>query len=80
MGWSSPKEILFFVIVVGLIFIAIRARHYMAMRQDGHDRFPTSKDASGRCADMEMFGFKFSVILALIMLNLVLTIYLIGTR
>lgn len=74
----DAEGLLYLGIVLVLLFAALRFRHYLQMRDDGHDEYIIAPDGQKRCPNMSMFGFKFSVILALVGFNLILTVYLIA--
>jgi len=76
---SRNRNILVFVFVLGFLFVIHRANQYINDRRNHHhDTYMVVKgDKYEKCPDMDMFGFKFSVILVFAALNLLLSIFLI---
>jgi len=76
---ESNKKILLFVFVAGLVFIVYRAKQYIDDRKTrGHDKYMIVKGGEyEKCPDLDMMGFKFSVMLAFMAANLFATIILI---
>lgn len=71
------EQLLIISIVLMLIFIALRYSHYIQQRKQGHDKYMiVSNGENYKCPDLDMFGFKFSVILGLSVFNILLVIYL----
>lgn len=76
-------KVLIASVCIVLLFIALRYHHYSRQRrEEHHDEYLLARiTQDGRykkCPDLEMFGFKFSTILALAIFNLILTVYLIS--
>lgn len=69
------EKILIISIVLVLGFIALRYSHYIQQRKQGHDKYAMVTNG-GKCPDLDMFGFKFSTILALSVFNILIVIYL----
>ncbi len=70
---------------LGGIFLLLRAQHYFSSRTktEGHDSYLVVKETCNegalkykKCPKLEMWGFKFSVIITLLVINLILTISL----
>lgn len=76
---EKDKKILIFLFITGLVFIACRAKQYMDDRKShGHDKYMVVKGGEyEKCPNLDMFGFKFSVMLAFMAANLFATIILI---
>ncbi len=71
-------KLLLLVFILGCIFVAHRAKQYFDDRKSrGHDTYEIIVENRKKCPDMDMFGFKYSVILCLALLNLFATIVLI---
>lgn len=68
-----------FIFILGLIFIACRAKQYFDDRKNHrHDTYGVIKGGEyEKCPDLDMFGFKFSVMLAFMAMNLFMTVLLI---
>lgn len=73
-------ETLFILYFIGGLFVAFKAIQYAQKRQIGHDNYPVGIDASGKCPNMDMFGFKFSAILCFTILNFLTLLVLIADR
>jgi hypothetical protein len=69
------EKILILSIVLVLGFIALRYSHYRQQRKQGHDKYAIIANGE-KCPDLDMFGFKFSTILALSIFNILIVIYL----
>jgi len=62
-------RILFVAIAVLLAFVLFRFYHYTGDRRSGHDRYPVGTDKAGKCPDLDMWGLKWSTLLALTIFN-----------
>lgn len=77
---KTVHKLLLASLVLTFVFIGMRAKQYFHDRKYGdHDRYmivanPESGFAYRKCPDMNMFGFKFSSMITLMILNLFLTI------
>jgi hypothetical protein len=69
---------MFFVFIAGLLFICFRAKQYFDDRKArNHDTYMVVKGGEyKKCPDLDMLGFKFSVMLAFMALNLFATVIL----
>jgi len=75
---------------LGGIFLLLRAQHYFSSRgteTEGHDSYLVVNEVCNegtlkykKCPKLEMWGFKFSVIITLLVINLILTISLYSRR
>lgn len=77
MKISRRSKTLFIVaIIVGFLFVAHRANQYIHDRKNkNHDTYMVVKGGEyQKCPDMDMFGFKYSVILILLSIILLLNI------
>lgn len=76
-------KIVYFILATLIIFISTRYWHYSRQRKESdHDDYlviakSENKDIPPgkyqKCPDMAMFGFKYSVILSIVLINLILT-------
>lgn len=73
---SRNKNIVVIIFILGFLFTVHRAKQYFDDRKThGHDTYAIIKGE--KCPDMDMFGFKFSVIIAMLSVNLLATVVLI---
>jgi hypothetical protein len=73
------KKIMIAIFIAGVIFVAFRAKQYLDDRRNHrHDTYGMIKGGEyEKCADLDMFGFKFSVMLGFMAMNLLFTVVLI---
>lgn len=73
------RKIVILIFIICVIFIACRAKQYYDDRKNhNHDTYMVVKgEKYEKCPDMDMFGFKFSVMLVLMGVNLFLTTILV---
>jgi len=72
------------ILAIGAAFLFLRAQHYWASRQtENHDTYLLARETcdQGRlryrkCPDLDMWGFKWSVIIVLLAINTVFLIVL----
>jgi hypothetical protein len=74
----SITLILFLIYFLGGIFVAYKAYSYCQKRKNGHDRYPVLKNEAGEFINLDMLGFKFSVILCLLIVNFSILILVIN--
>lgn len=77
----TQTKVLLSSIFLTLLFGIFRYRHYLNERKrENHDEYEIiakNKGVSKNCANMSMFGFKYSMIMGICTLNLLLILYLI---
>jgi hypothetical protein len=72
------QQVIFIIIfVVCIIAICYKAYLYYQKRKKGHDRYRIVKNTNGQCPDLDMMGFKFSVMLILATVNILVLMYLV---
>ncbi len=80
---KTQTKVLIAAIGFLVLFIGLRYHHYSRQRrEEHHDEYlmamRTDDGKYKKCADMLIFGFKYSTILAMLSVNLMLTLYLIS--
>jgi len=75
---ATKERVVLLGIAVLLTFVLWRFYHYMGDRETGHDVYPVGADESGKCPDLRMWGFKWSVLLAMTVFNSILLAYVVA--
>lgn len=76
----NRETFVLFCIAVLVAFVLWRFIHYTGDRKTGHDNYPVGADKSGKCPDLYMWGFKWSVLLAIGVFNSILLAYIASSK
>lgn len=77
---NFTKDAFIFVIIVLFIFLIIRIGFYARKRiKTGHDDYSVAC-VDGKCPPMKMFGFKFSAVIVLCTINMLLLLLILFNK